>query len=108
MTDGQKIVDEEQFGPILPVISFRDTDDVISRANRSDYGLGASVHSADVGKATEIAGQIESGSVWVNQQLNIGPHIPMAGFKGSGLGVEQSVEGLAEYTQMQVINVARN
>ncbi|MEW2915109.1 aldehyde dehydrogenase family protein [Leisingera sp. JC11] len=105
--DGQKIVDEEQFGPILPVISFNDVDDVISRANNSDYGLGGSVHSSDVGKAVDIAGRIESGTMWVNQQLNIGPHIPMAGFKGSGLGVEQSVEGLAEYTQMQVINVAR-
>ena len=107
VTDGQKIVDEEQFGPILPVISFRDIDDVVARANKSDYGLGGSVHSSDVEKATEIAGRIESGTVWVNQQLNIGPHIPMAGFKGSGLGIEQSVEGLAEYTQMQVINVAR-
>ena len=105
--DGQKIVDEEQFGPILPVIRFDDIDEVIARANATDYGLGGSVHSTDVEKATEIAGRIESGTIWVNQQLNIGPHIPMAGFKGSGLGVEQSVEGLAEYTQMQVINVAR-
>ena len=105
--DGDKIVDEEQFGPILPVISFDDVDDVVARANDSDYGLGGSVHSADVEGATEIAGRIESGSVWVNQQLNIGPHIPMAGFKGSGLGVEQSTEGLAEYAQMQVINVAK-
>jgi acyl-CoA reductase-like NAD-dependent aldehyde dehydrogenase len=69
--------------------------------------LGGSVHSADVAKATEIASRIESGSVWVNQHINIGPHIPMAGFKGSGLGVEQSVEGLTEYTQVQVVNVAR-
>lgn len=107
VTDGQRIVDEEQFGPILPVIAFKDIDDVIARANASDYGLGGAVHSADVDVATDIAGRIETGSVWVNQQLNIGPHIPMAGFKGSGLGVEQSVEGLAEYTQMQVINVAR-
>lgn len=106
VTDGDRIVDEEQFGPILPVIRFSDIDDVIARANASEYGLGGSVHSADVEKATEIAGRIESGTMWVNQQLNIGPHIPMAGFKGSGLGVEQSIEGLAEYTQMQVINVA--
>lgn len=105
--DGDKIVDEEQFGPVLPIIKFDNIDDVVARANDSDYGLGGSVHGADVDKATEIAGRIESGTVWVNQQLNIGPHIPMAGFKGSGLGVEQSVEGLTEYTQMQVINVAR-
>ncbi|MCA0849800.1 aldehyde dehydrogenase family protein [Salipiger thiooxidans] len=105
--DGDRIVDEEQFGPILPVIAFKDIDDVVARANNSEYGLGGSVHSKDVALATDIANRIESGSVWVNQQLNIGPHIPMAGFKGSGLGVEQSVEGLAEYTQIQVINVAK-
>lgn len=105
--DGDKIVDEEQFGPILPVVPFSDIEDVIARANDSEFGLGGSVHSKDVEAATAIAGRIESGSVWVNQQLNIGPHIPMAGFKGSGLGVEQSTEGLVEYCQMQVINVAK-
>lgn len=107
VSDGQKIVDEEQFGPILPVIRFDDVEDVIARANASEYGLGGSVWSKDVARATDIAGRIESGQVWVNQHIAIGPHIPMAGFKNSGLGVEQSEEGLAEYTQLQVINVAR-
>lgn len=107
VTDGCQIVDEEQFGPILPVIRFDDVEDVIARANNSETGLGGSVWSNDIAKATEIAGRIESGQMWVNQHIAIGPHIPMAGFKGSGLGVEQSVEGLAEYTQLQVINVAR-
>lgn len=107
VTDGAKIVDEEQFGPILPVVRFSDVDDVIARANASENGLGGSVWSADIERAAEIAGRIESGQVWVNQHLAIGPHIPMAGFKGSGLGVEQAEEGLAEYTQVQVINVAR-
>lgn len=107
VSDGHTIVDEEQFGPILPVIPFDDIEDVIARANRSDYGLGGSVWSKDVARAAQIAGRIESGQVWVNQHVAIGPHIPMAGFKNSGLGVEQSVEGLAEYAQLQVINVAR-
>jgi acyl-CoA reductase-like NAD-dependent aldehyde dehydrogenase len=107
VSDGDTIVDEEQFGPILPVIAFDDVEDVIARANRSDYGLGGSVWSKDVARAAAIAGRIESGQVWVNQHVAIGPHIPMAGFKASGLGVEQSVEGLAEYAQIQVINVAR-
>lgn len=106
--DGDTIVDEEQFGPILPVVSFENVDDVIAKINASDFGLGGSVHTSDIAKGTEIAGRIESGSVWVNQHLNIGPHIPMAGFKGSGLGVEQSIEGLTEYTQLQSINVARS
>lgn len=107
VTDGCQIVDEEQFGPILPVIRFDDVEDVIARANNSETGLGGSVWSKDIARATEIAGRIESGQMWVNQHIAIGPHIPMAGFKGSGLGVEQSVEGFAEYTQLQVINVAR-
>jgi acyl-CoA reductase-like NAD-dependent aldehyde dehydrogenase len=107
VSDHHRIVREEQFGPILPVIRFQDVDDVIARANASAYGLGGSVHSRDVAAATQIAQRLEAGSVWVNQHINIGPHIPMAGFKESGLGVEQSVEGLTEYTQMQVVNIAR-
>ncbi|MGD9810872.1 MAG: aldehyde dehydrogenase family protein [Sphingobium sp.] len=108
VTDGDRIVDEEQFGPILPVVRFSDIDDVVARANASEYGLGGSVWAKDIERAADIAGRIESGQVWVNQHLAIGPHIPMAGFKASGLGVEQSAEGLAEYTQVQVINVARS
>lgn len=107
VTDGDQIVDDEQFGPILPVIRYSDIDDVITRANASPFGLGASVWSSDIDRATEIANRIESGSVWVNQHIAIGPHIPMAGVKTSGLGVEQAEEGLAEYTQLSVINIAR-
>jgi acyl-CoA reductase-like NAD-dependent aldehyde dehydrogenase len=107
VSDGDRIVDEEQFGPILPVIRFSDVDDVVARANASPYGLGASVWSRDVDRALAVAERIESGSVWVNQHVAIGPHIPMAGVKSSGLGVEQAEEGLAEYTQLSVINVAR-
>lgn len=105
--DGDDIVDKEQFGPILPVIKFSSIKDITDRANSSDYGLGASVWSKDTAKAVKIASRIESGTVWVNQCINIGPHIPMAGFKASGLGVEQSAEGLEEYTQIQVLNIAK-
>ncbi len=105
--DGDDIVDKEQFGPILPVIKFKDIAKVGKAANASDYGLGASVWGKDVKKATRVAEKLQSGSVWVNQALNIGPHIPMAGCKASGLGVEQSTEGLEEYTQIQVLNIAR-
>ena len=107
VTDGAKIVDEEQFGPILPVIKFDNIDDVIARANASEYGLGGSVWGGDIERAIAVANRMATGQVWVNQHIAIGPHIPMAGFKQSGLGAEQSVEGLAEYTQLQVVNIKR-
>lgn len=105
--DGDQVVDEEQFGPILPVVSFAEVNDVVASINAGDYGLGASVWSGDIQGATAIAERIDAGQVWVNQHLAIGPHIPMAGFRRSGLGVEQSVEGLLEYTQARVINIQR-
>jgi len=107
VSDGDEIVDEEQFGPILPVIRFDDVEDVIRRVNASPNGLGGSVWSSDTERAIAVANRVETGTIWVNQHLAIGPHIPMAGFRQSGLGVEQSIEGLEEFTQIQVLNVAR-
>ncbi|WCL53408.1 aldehyde dehydrogenase family protein [Gimibacter soli] len=102
-----RIVAEEQFGPILPVIRYSDIDAVLAEVNGTDYGLGGSVWSGNVERAVEVATRIESGSVWVNQHINIGPHIPMSGYKSSGVGIEQAQEGLDEFTQMRVINIAR-
>ena len=82
-------------------------DEVVGRVNASPNGLGGSVWSSDTDRAIAIAERIETGTIWVNQHLAIGPHIPMAGFRQSGLGVEQSVEGLEEFTQLQVLNAAR-
>jgi len=105
--EGDRIVDEEQFGPILPLIKYSDVDDVIARANDSDYGLGGSVWSSNIDRASDIANKIESGTVWINQHTAIGPHIPMAGYKKSGIGVEQAQEGLEEFTQMKVVSIAK-
>lgn len=105
--DGDRIVDEEQFGPILPVIKFTDVADVIASANATPYGLGGSVWSADSERAKEIAMKIDSGTVWVNQHLDFGPHIPFGGAKQSGFGTEFAKEGLEEFTQLQVINMAK-
>ncbi len=105
--DGDEIVDEEQFGPILPVIKFTDADDIIGSANGLDVGLGGSVWSKDIAKAKDIAMQIESGTVWINTHLDFGPNIPFGGAKQSGIGVEFGKEGLHEFTQVQVINQAK-
>ncbi|WP_316236630.1 aldehyde dehydrogenase family protein [Bradyrhizobium sp. SZCCHNR1015] len=102
--EGSKLVDEEQFGPVLPVIKYSDSSDVIRRANGTSYGLGASVWSSDPKRAHEIATQIEAGTVWINKHLDMAPHIPFGGAKQSGIGTEFAEEGLAEFTQLQIIN----
>ena len=104
IAEGSKLVDEEQFGPVLPVIKYSDSDDVIRRANASSYGLGASVWSSDPKRAHEIATRIEAGTVWINKHLDMAPHIPFGGAKQSGIGSEFAEEGLAEFTQLQIIN----
>lgn len=107
ISDGTMIVDEEQFGPILPVIKFSDVDDAMARANASPWGLGGSVWSNDRDKAYDLACEMEAGTVWINKHLDFGPNIPFGGAKQSGIGVEFAEEGLHEFTQIQVINEAR-
>lgn len=105
--EGSRLVDEEQFGPVLPLIKYSEDDDAIRRANATNYGLGASVWSSDTDRAYEIASRIEAGTVWINKHLDMAPHIPFGGAKHSGIGTEFAEEGLAEFTQLQIINAAR-
>lgn len=105
LDDTAPLVSEEQFGPVLPVLQYTDVDDVIARANNSDYGLGGTVWGKDVARATDVAMRIDSGTVWVNQFLAIDPSIPFRGVKQSGLGAELGEAGLLEYTQAHVVNV---
>jgi len=107
ISDGTKLVDEEQFGPVLPIIRFSDVEDALARANASPWGLGGSIWSADRERAYDLAGRMESGTVWINKHLDFGPNIPFGGAKQSGLGVEFAEEGLAEFTQIHVINEAK-
>lgn len=102
--DGMAIVDEEQFGPAIPVIRFTDVEDVIAKANSSQNGLGGSVWSRDMAKARAIAARLECGSVWINNHGAIRPDAPFGGVKQSGIGVEFAALGLAECTTVQVIH----
>lgn len=106
IADGTRLVDEEQFGPILPVIRYTDVDDAIRSANASEYGLAASVWSSDRARARDVAGQIVAGTVWINKHIDLDPGIPFAGARQSGLGVEFAEEGLREFTQLKIINAA--
>ncbi|MEQ8743702.1 aldehyde dehydrogenase family protein [Parasphingorhabdus sp.] len=101
--DDSRVVREEAFGPVLPLLRFSDIDDVVRRANGTEYGLAASVWSADTEKARAIAARIEAGTVWINEVHIFGPHIAFGGHKQSGMGVENALEGLAEYTNPQTI-----
>jgi len=107
IADGSELVDVEQFAPILPIIKFHDVEEAIAKANGLSYGLGGSVWSGDLNKAYTIAKRMESGTVWVNHHLHFGPHIPFAGAKESGIGVEFSTEGLKEFSQTAVISIAK-
>ncbi|KAB7741189.1 aldehyde dehydrogenase family protein [Parvibaculum sedimenti] len=107
ITDGARLVDEEQFGPVLPVIKYSDPEDAVARANASPYGLGGSIWSTDLDRAYKLAEKMESGSVWVNKHAELAPNIPFGGSKMSGIGTELGEEGLAEFTQLKIINIAR-
>jgi acyl-CoA reductase-like NAD-dependent aldehyde dehydrogenase len=102
--DGTRLVDEEQFGPVLPILRYSDIEDAIERANDSEFGLSASVWGGDRAKALEVAARLDVGTVWINKHAEIAPHVPMGGIKSSGLGVEFGQEGLEAYTTVKVIN----
>ncbi len=108
IAEGTRLVDEEQFGPILPIIKYTDPEDALARANASAFGLGGSVWSANVDRATALADRMDAGTVWVNQHMVLAPHIPLAGAKSSGVGVELGAEGLAEFTQLKIVNIAKS
>ncbi len=101
---GQAVVDEEQFGPLLPLVPYRDVDDAVRQANDTTFGLGASVWGGDSARLHDIAGQLDTGTVWLNAHAaNNGPHVPFGGRKWSGLGVENGLVGLHSFTQQKIV-----
>jgi acyl-CoA reductase-like NAD-dependent aldehyde dehydrogenase len=98
-----RVVQEEPFGPILPILSYDDVDDAIARANASPFGLGGSVWGKDRDAAIAVANRLETGTVWVNEIHVYGVDIPFGGHKQSGLGVENGHEGLCEFTNTRTL-----
>ncbi len=102
--DSARVVAEEQFGPVLPILAFRDVDDAVARANSTEFGLGASVWSTDVARASAIAAEIDAGTTWVNQHIRLEPDVPFGGQKQSGIGREMGIWGLEEFCDLQVLS----
>ena len=104
---GAEVLRTEVFGPVLTLQGFADEAQAIAMANDSDYGLAGAVWSKDLDKAMDIARRIETGTVWINQNLNLRPDTAFAGRKQSGFGVENGMEGLLEFMAPQAVYLAR-
>lgn len=101
---GMALVDQEQFGPALPIIRYTDLDDAIAQANGLDFGLGGSIWSSDTARARDLAMRLECGTAWVNKHGAIRPDTPFGGVKSSGFGVEFGPHGLDEFVSLHVIH----
>ena len=104
--EDSRIVQEEQFGPILPLVRFTDVEDALAKANNTDMGLAGTVWSADTDAAMRIAERMDTGNVWINEGLALSPFAAFGGRKQSGLGVENGIEGLMAYTEPKTFLVA--
>jgi len=105
--ESSRVVQEEAFGPVLPLIKFDEIDEAVRRANDTIFGLCASVWSRDEAKAAEIAAELEAGTVWINEIQNLSPFASFAGHKKSGIGVENGMEGLLQYTNPQTVSLGK-
>ncbi|MDQ1373314.1 MAG: hypothetical protein QOJ09_652 [Actinomycetota bacterium] len=102
--DGVRVVDEEQFGPVLPVVPYRDLDDALASANATRFGLGSSVWTADPERGAEVAARIDAGMTWVNAHPVSSVEHPFLGVKSSGVGVENGIWGLHTFTDMHLVS----
>jgi aldehyde dehydrogenase (NAD+) len=102
-TNDIRISQEEIFGPVVPIIPFKDEDDAIRMANATDYGLASGIQTSDLGRALRLADRIKAGTVWINTWHKYHPNAPFGGYKASGYGREQGAEALESYTQYKAV-----
>jgi acyl-CoA reductase-like NAD-dependent aldehyde dehydrogenase len=107
LADDARLVTEEQFGPLVPLLSYDTIEDALARANASDYGLGGTVWGKDLDKAAAVARAIDTGTVWINKHLDLRFDVPFGGVKQSGLGREQGQAGLKEFVDARIVSMAR-
>jgi acyl-CoA reductase-like NAD-dependent aldehyde dehydrogenase len=102
-----RIVQQEQFGPIVPIIVYDEVGDVVERANHSPYGLGGSVWGRDTRAAVAVANRLETGMVWVNEIHTQGVDVPFGGHKQSGVGTEGGHEGRLLFTNPKTVLIKK-
>ena len=103
--DDMKIAQEEIFGPVMSIMKFKDTNELVERANKTIYGLAAAVWTRDIGKAHQIANNVRAGTVWVNCYDVFDAGAPFGGFKQSGIGRELGEYGLQQYSEIKTVTV---
>jgi aldehyde dehydrogenase (NAD+) len=106
VSDKMTIAREEIFGPVMQVLRFKNIDEVVDRANTTEYGLAAAVWTRDIGKAHAIADRVRAGTVWVNCYDVFDAGAPFGGFKSSGIGRELGEKALDNYTELKTVTVA--
>ncbi len=107
LPDDARLVREEQFGPVIPVLAYDTLDELVTRVNDSEFGLAGSIWTGDPERAIDLALRLETGTVWINKHLDLRFDVPFGGAKQSGIGREQGIEGMREFTQAKVISMAR-
>ena len=107
IADDSRLVQEEQFGPIVPILKFSDIEDALRRANDTRYGLSGSIWTKDLERGAELAARLEVGTAWVNQHRTTSAVVPFGGAKESGLGRQYSALGLKSYMEPEVVSVAK-
>uniref|UniRef100_A0A7N4V282 Aldehyde dehydrogenase 1 family member A3 n=1 Tax=Sarcophilus harrisii TaxID=9305 RepID=A0A7N4V282_SARHA len=108
VTDNMRIAKEEIFGPVQPIMKFKNIEEVIKRANSIEYGLTAAVFTKNIDKALKLASALESGTVWINCYNAIYAQAPFGGFKMSGNGRELGEYALTEYTEVKTVTIKLN
>ncbi len=98
-----RIAREEVFGPVLSLIPFDTVEDAISIANDTDFGLAAGVWTTDLSRAHHVAGRLHAGTVWINTYRALSPSMPFGGYKASGIGRENGIEAIKEFTQVKSV-----
>ncbi|MFK3691082.1 aldehyde dehydrogenase family protein [Agrobacterium tumefaciens] len=107
LANDARLVKEEQFGPVLPIQVYDDVDGAIAEANSVEFGLGGVIWTADVERGISVASQVESGTVWVNQHMALPYDVAFGGAKQSGMGLQNGIEGMEDFTQRRVVNARK-